>query len=497
MEIYATSFVDNIINWFAEIYTPSLAVYAFIGTLMTLFAIHEKPYIVIGLFFTRKFKRAENLHKYAILIPARNEEPVIANLISSIHKQDYPQELITIFVVADNCTDNTAKVAREKGAICYEHNNPDERTKGFALKYLFERIEEDYGIQSFEGYFIFDSDNLLKKDYISRMNDSFDAGEKIITSYRATKNFTESWIASTYALHWLRSIRNRHRARSVLHLATNIQGTGFLFSNEIVKNGWKYTSLTEDRALTADCVVEGYEISYNDAAVFYDEQPVSLKVALRQRLRWSKGHLQAFAESGWGLFRNIFIDRNTKRKESDKWYNYLWRTIRHRFMSFDTFAQLLPKNIVNAFKWIFWNLLLYPFFCYQFGMEEVRLIYNKSYVSKILRYFLGDITIDLESGVETYFMCILIVIWLRLFYRIGRYFTNIWVAVYLFIIERKRMMKISIWKKILYCFTWPTFDIIGRYTQYVALFKKVEWKPIPHNSKVTIDDLSEEQELVS
>ena len=73
-------------------------------------------------------------------------------------------------------------------------------------------------------------------------------------------------------------------------MATNIQGTGFLFASEIVKDGWKYTSLTEDRALTADCVVEGYEISYNDEAIFYDEQQVSLKVALRQRLRWSKGH---------------------------------------------------------------------------------------------------------------------------------------------------------------------------------------------------------------
>ena len=169
-------------------------------------------------------------------------------------------ELLTIFVVADNCTDTTAEVARSKGAICYERFNDTDKTKGFALQFLFENIKRDYGIESFEGYFIFDSDNLLKEDYISRMNDSFDAGEKIITSYRNTKNFTENWIASTYALHWIRSIRNKHRARSVLHLATNIQGTGFLFASEIVKDGWKYTSLTEDRALTADSVVQGYEI---------------------------------------------------------------------------------------------------------------------------------------------------------------------------------------------------------------------------------------------
>lgn len=96
------------------------------------------------------------------------------------------------------------------------------------LSIFLSRLKKIYGIQSFEGYFIFDSDNLLKRDYISRMNDSFDAGEKIITSYRSTKNLTEGWIASLYAIHWLRSIRQRHRTRSFLHLATNIQGTGFV-----------------------------------------------------------------------------------------------------------------------------------------------------------------------------------------------------------------------------------------------------------------------------
>ena len=411
MWIMSMTIIDRIVDFMCNIKSPVLAICYVVGIFMGILIIQDKPYMLIGLFATRKFKPAKKQHKYAVLIPARNEEPVIANLINSIRKQDYPQELITIFVVADNCTDNTAKVAREKGAICYEHFNPEERTKGFALKYLFEQIQRDYGIESFEGYFIFDSDNLLKKDYISRMNDSFDAGEKIITSYRSTKNWTESWIASTYAIHWLRSIRYRHRARSLLHLATNIQGTGFLFSNEIVKDGWKYTSLTEDRALTADCVVEGYEISYNDDAIFYDEQPVSLKVALRQRLRWSKGHLQAFAESGWGLFKNIFIDKNTKHYEDDKWYSYLIRTIRHRFMSFDTFAQLLPKNIVYAAKWILLKLIIDPFVAWNTG-ATMYVFSNDTYLSAIVRHFTGNTTVALDSGVKAYFFSILLAIWI-------------------------------------------------------------------------------------
>ena len=136
----------------------------------------------------------------------------------------------------------------------YERKDPYRRTKGFALQYLVERIREDYGIDAFEGYFLFDADNLLKKDYITRMNESFDAGEKIITSYRNTKNFGDNWISASYGVHWLRTVRHEHRARSLFRLATRIQGTGFLFSWEIIKDGWNYTSLTEDRAFCADAV---------------------------------------------------------------------------------------------------------------------------------------------------------------------------------------------------------------------------------------------------
>jgi cellulose synthase/poly-beta-1,6-N-acetylglucosamine synthase-like glycosyltransferase len=476
-------------EFFGKIYEHSLWIYAAIGVFLSALTIHLWPFGILGFFATRKYAPAKKFHKYAILIPGRNEEPVIGNLIESIKKQDYPSEYLTIFVVADNCTDNTAKVARDLGAVCYEHNNPDERTKGFALKYLFEQIEKDYGITSFEGYFIFDADNLLNKDFVSRMNDSFDAGDKIITSYRNTKNFNDNWIAAQYGIHWMRSIRFRHRPRSVLHLATNIQGTGFLFSSEIVKDGWKYTSLTEDRAMTADCVVAGYEIAYNNEAMFYDEQPVNLRVALRQRLRWAKGHLQAFEESGWGLFKNIFINKNTKHKENDTWYRYLWRNIRHRFMAFDTFAQLVPRAIFSGMRFLFWSLFLYSFSVYLNG-DTIQLFTHNNLLERTISFFTGDIFVKLPGGFKSWLMCIGLVILIRIIYRIGLYINSIFIAIYVFIVERKNISPISLRKKIWYCITWPIFDIIDRYAKYVALFVKVEWKPIPHNSSVTIDDLT-------
>ena len=494
--------IDSIISFIGGLYPVSKNIYNILGVFLSVIVIHKAFYFVIGMFFTRKFKPAKKQYKYAIMIAARNEKYVIGNLIDSINKQDYPKDKITIFVVADNCDDNTAEIARSKGAICYERFDPDHRTKGYALEFLVDRIKENYGIESFDGYFIFDADNLLKRNYITKMNDAFDSGEKIITSYRNTKNFDENWIASTYALHWIRSIRTNHRARSVLRLATNIQGTGFLFHNEIIRDGWHYTSLTEDRALTADAVAQGYRISYQDEAEFFDEQPINLKVALRQRLRWSKGHLQAFAESGPYLFANIFlgkrylktkwnkdIGRKKKNRSFKEFMLDILESIRHRFASFDTLVQLTPIAFINLCRWLLISVFIYSCYTYMYGISDMECFGGSVWLAKLLRNWF-HINININAGFMALVVGFFISIWYRLLYRIGNYFRNIWLAVYLFIIEDARIKKISFWKKVLYVFTWPIFDIIGRYTIYAALFMNVTWKPIPHESKVTIDDLS-------
>ena len=399
-------------------------------------------YKIVGIFATRKFKPAKKLHKYAVLIAARNEETVIGNLIDSIKAQDYPSELITVFVCADNCTDNTAKIAKEHGAICYSRQNDAERTKGFALRYLIDRITNDYGIESFEGYFVFDADNLLKKDYISRMNESFDAGEKIVTSYRNSKNFDSNWIAASYSLHWLRTIRCEHRARSLFRLATRIQGTGFLFSNELVRDGWKYVTLTEDRAFSADAVVKGYPISYNNDAIFYDEQPTNLKIAMRQRIRWQKGHIQAFFQSGPKLFLHSFG----------------WHKPKTAVMSFDMFTTIFSKEIFSI------------------------ICHAIAYVLKGISYIVaGKIIVSSAAGNAVTISEIIIMIL--------PFFTNMLIAAYVFIAERKRIVKIKWYRKLWYCVTFPLFDIMSGISTAIAFVTKVEWKPIPHNEDVKIDEI--------
>lgn len=454
---------------------------------------YKTIYKITGLFATRKFKPAKNNHKYAVLVAARNEQEVIGNLIDSIRQQDYPAELVDIFVVADNCDkdDRTAEVSREMGAICYERHDMEHRTKGFALEYLVECIRRDYGIDAYEGYFIFDADNLLKEDFISRMNDAFDAGEKIVTSYRNTKNFDDNWISASYGIHWLRTVRHEHRARSLFRLATRIQGTGFLFAWEVIKDGWHYTSLTEDRAFCADAVANGYKISYNDRAEFYDEQPVDMKTAWVQRVRWSKGHLQAFVETGPQLAKHIFVTggkANRPEVVGDQplptWKRFV-NDIRLRFMSFDMLAIVYPRVIPLLVK----KIVVFALRAALIFMGA--LVITEGFAPGIFKeaFHLVGITFNLTNpAVAIPMLSLLTFLW-----TIKSYLDGMVTAAYIFIIENRRIMKIKWYKKLWFILTFPIFEIIGKLSMYVALFRKVEWKPTPHHAGISIAELRSRQ----
>lgn len=464
----------------------TLDIIGIIFTVLSAFYIHRVVYTVVGFFTTRKFKPAKALHKYAILVAARNEEAVIGNLVESIKRQNYPAELITIFVVADNCTDKTAEVARELGAICYERFDKDHRTKGFALQYLVECIRRDYGIDSFEGYFIFDADNLLKSDFVSHMNDSFDAGEKIVTSYRNTKNFGDNWISASYGIHWLRTVRTEHRARSKFRLATRIQGTGFLFAWELIKDGWNYTSLTEDRAFCADAVANGYKISYNHKAEFFDEQPIDIKTALRQRVRWSKGHLQAFAETAPQLASHIFVTSKKVREENKGKKKSILESVRLRFMSYDMLSLVFPYSFVCFVRDIVVFFLKFALVMCSTAYLASHLV--PSLLAKVLEFF--EVTVS-SNGIA---ITVILFFAFSILNFIFSYVKQSFMAAYVFIIERKRITPIKWYKKVWFCLTFPIFDLIGKVTTAVALFKRVEWKPIRHGVSTNIAEIEKSLE---
>ena len=196
------------------------------------------------------------LHRYAAVVAARNESAVIANLIRTLKEQDYPSELLDIYVIADNCTDNTAEIARNAGAYVYERFNKVQVGKGYALEYLFHHIFEDKGEMTYDGFFVFDADNIVDKQFVREMNKMFDTGEyTALTSYRNSQNFCANWISAGYALWFLRESRFLNRPRTQLGVNCAVSGTGFLVSSQAIREdgGWPYHLLTEDIEFSIAC----------------------------------------------------------------------------------------------------------------------------------------------------------------------------------------------------------------------------------------------------
>ena len=425
--------------------TTLIKILSVIGTIWSVLQAYKVVLVVGGFFKTKKFAPTDKRFKYGICVAARNEENVIKNLLDSIYNQDYPLEYLKVFVVAHNCTDKTAEIVREYSKThsglevnVYEHNNSNEKTKGFALKHLFNKIKEEHTIEYCDGYLIFDADNVLNQDYMSRMNEAFASGKKVVTSFRNSKNFFQNWISFQYGVHWMRTCLMENRAKSYMHkFSCRIQGTGFLFANEIVKDGWNYTSLTEDRALCTDLVVKNYEISYCDDAIFFDEQPYKLKVALRQRLRWSKGHLQSAVENEPKLLKNM---------------------------------SKFNKNFLRSYDCFFLN--------FPFAIESVcRKILT--WTCQIIIAIIAGKALGVVGGI----LVGILVGWIK---TLG---TSALGGIYTLIYYRKRIKDFHLGHCILGLMLYGTFNLIGRFTMYVALFKKVDWKPIPHDRVMDIKKL--------
>ena len=243
-------------------------------------------------------------HKFMAIIPAHNEEAVVGNLIESLKNQNYNKELYDIYVIADNCTDRTAQVARNAGAIVYERFDPEKKTKGFALDWFIkQKIQEN---ADYDALFVFDADNIVDKNFIKNMNKKLCQGEDVVQGYRDIKNPTDSWITSGYALFYWTMHRFYHLARYNVGLSPLLNGTGFMVRFDVLKpDGWQTKTLTEDIEFSLQRIIKGKKLGWATDAIVYDEQPVGFKQSWSQRSRWTVGHMQCIKEYTKSLAKAI------------------------------------------------------------------------------------------------------------------------------------------------------------------------------------------------
>ncbi|MDR0978951.1 MAG: glycosyltransferase family 2 protein, partial [Lachnospiraceae bacterium] len=243
-------------------------------------------------------------HKFMAIIPAHNEHQVVKNLIESLKKQNYPKELYDIYVIADNCTDNTAEIARNAGAIVLERFDEEKKTKGYALQwFLAKQIEEK---ADYDALCIFDSDNIVDSEFLKAMNKKLCQGEEVVQGYRDIKNPTDNWITAGYAIFYWTMHRFYHLARYNLGLSPLLNGTGFMVRFDLVKEeGWNTKTLTEDIEYSLINIAKGRKLGWSTEAIVYDEQPLKFSQSWKQRERWTVGHLQCMKYYTKDLARGI------------------------------------------------------------------------------------------------------------------------------------------------------------------------------------------------
>ena len=258
--------------------------------LIVFFTIYYFTLSFFGLFGKKKeTKIYDEVKTFALIVCAHNEERVIGQLVENLKLLNYDHKLYDIYVVADNCQDQTATVAAQAGALVQERFSDSGKGKGFALEWMFHRLfamEKKY-----DAVCIFDADNLVHPNFLKEMNSRLCHGEKIIQGYLDTKNREDSWVSAMFAISFWITNHIWHLAKYNIGLSCVLGGTGMCIDTEVLKrHGWGATCLTEDEEFTMKALMEGIPTTWAHDAVIYDEKPLTFKAAWNQRVRWAQGN---------------------------------------------------------------------------------------------------------------------------------------------------------------------------------------------------------------
>ena len=167
--------------------------------MIVFFTIYYFTISFFGIFGRKKEKKILTPKtSFAVIVAAHNEEKVIGQLIENLHLLNYPDDMYDIFVVADNCTDNTAKIATNAGAKAFERFNAREVGKGFAMEWMFNKLFQMKA--KYDAVIIFDADNLVHPDFLMEMNSRYCKGERLIQGYLDSKNPTDTWISGVFSI---------------------------------------------------------------------------------------------------------------------------------------------------------------------------------------------------------------------------------------------------------------------------------------------------------
>ncbi len=254
--------------------------------------------------------------KFALLVPAHDEEVILRTLLESLARLSYPKERYTIYIIADNCTDKTAELARQFARLqkmqnihVYERFNEEKRGKGYALNWMWQQLDE--AKQVYDAYVIFDADSVVEPTFLHAMSKELERGEKILQAHYAVLNATES---PSTALRWIAlALVNyvRPLGRSGLGCSATLTGNGMCLSRETLqRHPWQAFGLTEDYQYYLTLVQQGERVQYVPEAIVRAQMPITFQQMRTQDVRWEAAAPQ---QSQWRIALQLLSTGLRKR----------------------------------------------------------------------------------------------------------------------------------------------------------------------------------------
>lgn len=276
--------------------------YSLFGTIMSLYGLYFGIVSLCFLLRKKPAEKPEDMLSFAVLVAARNEEKCIEGIIESIKRQNYPAEKVDVYVIPNNCTDNTEQVALASGANII-HVSSSVHSKGAALHEAFEYFLHE---KKYDAYCVFDADNEAHPDFLLHMNTSLHH-DRVAKSRIFAKNAHQGWVSSCYETYFCNANVMLNSARSRLGLSARLIGTGFALRHDLLEElgGWNTHSLTEDAEFYTLLSTRGEHIAFCSEAITYDEQPLSFRESVIQRRRWMSGIMDIAGEKMPGLLRAL------------------------------------------------------------------------------------------------------------------------------------------------------------------------------------------------
>jgi cellulose synthase/poly-beta-1,6-N-acetylglucosamine synthase-like glycosyltransferase len=246
--------------------------------------------------------------KFAMIVPAHNESAVIERTVRSLLAVDWPPSLRRAIVVADNCSDDTAALARAAGAEVLERTSDTERGKGFALAFAYKAL---IGEGWADAVVVIDADTEVTPNLLQAFASRIETGTQAMQAYSGVLNPQVNWRTRLVTIAMTLMHRVRSRGRERLRVSSGVRGNGMCFVLPLLTQvPHRAFSIVEDLEYSVQLGYAGVSVACVDEAEVLAEMVSSNKAAESQRQRWEGGRAQMLHDHGWPLLKASIARRD-------------------------------------------------------------------------------------------------------------------------------------------------------------------------------------------